>query len=171
MEDEKTIVLDFDTLNRELKQEEKIVEVKEVEVEEVDIEFLFEIDQTKTGVNALPENPIYLFSYKAKFFIKHSKVLSKIDHVKFLASLQELNDLLTVNEAPTIVFYYNDNPQIVNQLMLQIKSSFPNTKTLIIASNLSHAKAKVHQESKYGANAYLNAPFTIQKFKETINQF
>ena len=66
--------------------------------------------------------------------------------------------------------YFNDTPKAINQISEQIKQKFPQACAIIIAKNLSPAKAKQHQKSKYGANAYLNEPFSHEILEKKLAQ-
>lgn len=111
---------------------------------------------------------VVLFDFNSEYFTKLSAKLPDSFDYNIIKELKDLNKILQSKEPVVIMFNYNAAPKAVNQLTTQIKSKFPEAKTVIIAKGLSAEKAQQHQNSKAGANGYLSVPFNIEKFEETI---
>jgi hypothetical protein len=182
-EEEATVVIDFNAIKDQLEDVsldsgEGIQVVEEIEFgmgtldinsdigeddeEELDLDALL---ASTTAENETVKN-IYFFDYQTVFF--KTNFTDPESHMKVIETLASLNEALQTQEECVIVFYYNDAPKIVNQLTGQIKNLFPNARTLIIAKNLSAAKAQQHHASKYGANTYLSEPFEMDEFHKTV---
>lgn len=153
VDDKPTIILDFNQIKNDLAKEEQLLADEEVN------ELLFNDDDVKEEL----DERVYAFSYKTKFFTSNEDVFKDISNID---NLDELNDKLTNNQINIILFYYNDTPQIINQIVSQIKIKFSDVKTVLIAKNLSAKKAETHSKGKYGANSYLSAPLS----KNDLNQ-
>ena len=171
-DDEKpTVVLDFNAIKAQLNAQEDILANDDVIQ---DLEFATDND-LESNVNAPDDKEVmitkkvYAFSYKTRYFAENKSKLtdSKIS-LNIIQEVKELNEVLTNDPNSIIIFYYNSLPKAVNQLSAQIKEKFPNTKTLIIAKNLSTDKAQQHRASKFGANAYLNDPFKRSEFLKVL---
>ncbi len=119
-----------------------------------------------------PASPakIVLFDYQSKFFSKFQPKLPTDNEYHLVSELKELNTFLLKKEPVIILFNYNATPKAVNQLTAQIKAKFPAAKSVILAKGLTAEKAEAHQKSKSGADAYLDYPFTMDVFTETIQK-
>ena len=152
-DDKATVVLNINELK-------KLKEHQEIPAEAVDIEFTQpdEIKESKIS--------IILFDHKSSFFKDNFETFPKDQDIKIIDDLQKLNKEISSNEQRVVVFNYNTAPKDVNQLCAQIKERFKKVKTIIVAKGLSQEKAKLHQESKSGANAYITFPFTTEQIRE-----
>lgn len=162
-EDKATIVLDFNKIREQLAQEdENLIDplsldftAKGIDISDSDYDDVDNEQELKT---------ILAFDFKIPYF----KNKFKTSKVQLISELSELNETLRSSEDNILVFYYNSDPKVINQLVLQVKTKFPNNKILIIASNLSQDKALVHKNSKFGVDAYLSDPFEVSEFFEKI---
>lgn len=182
-EEEATVVIDFNAIKDQLEDVsldsgEEIQVAEEIEFgmgaldinsdigeddeEELDLDALL----AETNIENETVKPIYFFDYKTEFFKESFTELQP--NMRVIETLASLNEALQTQEECIIVFYYNESPKIVNQLTGQIKNLFTNAKTVIIAKNLSAAKAQQHHDSKYGANSYLSEPFEMDEFHKTV---
>ena len=84
--------------------------------------------------------------------------------------MSELNTNLEKDPESIIIFYYNSNPKVTNQLCLQIRTKFSKTKSLIVAKNLSADKDSKHKKTNFRADNYLSYPFTELDFKKCIEE-
>ena len=159
-EDEATIVLDFNKIKEQLAQEEENL------VDPTSLDFTakaFDISSNSADEDMI-SSPIILFDFKVPYF----KGKFKTSKVTIISELADLNKRLRETEGNILGFYYNADPKVINQLVLQIKTKFPSNKILIIASKLSAEKAQVHKNSKFGANDYLSDPFESEDFFKKI---
>lgn len=156
-DDKATVVLSLDELNKIKEQNSKPIDASEIEF----------TDPQKEKVVLIP---VFLFDLNSTFFQDHFNKFPKDYELKVIKGLENLNSELSNKEKKIIVFNYNENSKAVNQLCAQIKSRFPNVKTVIVAKGLSEEKAKIHQKSKSGANAYLGFPFTQEDAKNELNK-
>jgi response regulator RpfG family c-di-GMP phosphodiesterase len=116
------------------------------------------------------DDQIIFFDYSSTYFSKLvPKLPSEGYDFKVIKELKELNTYLQSGDSVKILFNYSAAPKAVNQLTTQIKSKFPNAKTIIVGKGLTADKASVHQKSKAGADAYLNVPFSVKLFKSTVD--
>ncbi|MFT6633023.1 MAG: hypothetical protein ACJAS4_002992 [Bacteriovoracaceae bacterium] len=167
-EDKPTVVIDFDSIKSQLQEEEELLESGKIVLDDLELEFgsleslIGEEDEYSPNIS------VYLFTFKTTYFKTNSQLTKGFDFTKALPDLTQLNDALSNDPTSIVVFYYNSSPKIVNQLSMQIKDKFPLAKTIIIAKNLSPEKAQQHHSSKYGANSYLNDPFSDEDFLKTI---
>lgn len=192
-DDKPTVVLDLNALKEELKNK------TEVEAVDQDIEFAVHEEnrfkdksENTSGVDSSEQSlsldvdlgedidlsedieqalqKVVFFDFQSEYF---SKLVPKLPTGKFefsiISQLKELNTILQSKESTTVIFNYNAAPKAVNQLTTQIKSKFPDTKTIIVAKGLSPEKAQAHKASKAGANAYLSVPFNVAKFEQVVS--
>jgi molybdopterin converting factor small subunit len=173
-DDKPTVVLDISALKEELAQKKNVNEAIDQE-----IEFAVHDDTDSTDLDAnelsleddLDEDDLIIFfDYSSTYFSKLvPKLPSEGYDFKVIKELKELNTYLQSGDSVKILFNYSAAPKAVNQLTTQIKSKFPNAKTIIVGKGLTADKAAVHQKSKAGADAYLNIPFSVKKFKSTVD--
>jgi CheY-like chemotaxis protein len=187
-EDKPTVILDFSKLKEELNQEELLNDQevdqlfsKDTKVEsdfseqtehEDDQLFSNDLEEEINGIEEdveEKENNIYLLDYNNDYFKTNDNFASFADQLQIIEQIEQLNDVLSEAVDCIIVFYYNAFPKVINQLTGQIKTKFPNAKTIIIAKNLSAEKAQQHSQSKYGADSYLSDPFDENELLKTIN--
>ena len=171
-DDVSTIVLDFNNLKSKLDEKEDIIED---EATMIGLEFSTRVDtsveSTGTSLQALnPSKKIYLFTYKTTFFSNQSALFGHLENCHEIKDIKELNSSITENPDSVFLMYFNDTPKAINQISEQIKRKFKNAKSIIIARNLSKAKAEQHASSKYGADAYLNEPFSAEELEETLKK-
>lgn len=167
-EDKATIVLDFNKIKEQLSQDEDLVDAASLDftvsgLDHVDEEDLAHSDELKNS-----PRPLILVDLKSDYFQKKFKG-AKAEFL-IVKELANLNSLLKENSGNILAFYYNSDPKIINQLILQIKEKFQENKLLIIASKLSPEKASQHKATKYGVDAYLSDPFNISEFFEKIEK-
>lgn len=180
-DDVSTIVLDFNNIKSQLDEKEDIIEdeatlhdlafstdmlneTKE-EPKQVEIE-----EEEEVALEALSKKKIFLLAYKTEFFAKRDKIFSGLHECSIITAIKDLNKNITEFPDAIFIMYFNDTPKAVNQISEQIKRKFPKASSVIIAKNLSAAKAKQHQDSKYGANAYLNEPFTKEVLESKLSE-
>jgi response regulator RpfG family c-di-GMP phosphodiesterase len=169
-EDKPTVILDFNKLKEELVQEEELLNDQEVdqlfaEEQETQVPTPEEKNYSETSKQ---QNNIYLLDYNNEYFKENEAFSQSSYKFKLIKELNQLNEVLTLAPDCLIVFYYNAHPKVINQLTGQIKTKFPQTKTLIIAKNLSAQKAQQHSQSKYGTTSYLSDPFDEQELTKTL---
>jgi hypothetical protein len=169
-EDKPTVVIDFDSIKSQLKEEEELLESGKIIQDDIELEFgsLESMISEDEEVEYTPAISVYLFTFKTSYFVTNPQLSDNFKFTKLLEDLGQLNDALSNDPSSIVLFYYNSAPKIVNQLSMQIKNKFPLAKTIIIAKNLSPEKAQQHHNSKYGANSYLNDPFSDEEFIKTI---
>lgn len=168
-ESKPTVVLDFNALKEDLNKSEELTQSK------LDIQFnvSFSDDDNlddESSESSIHQKSLYLFEYKTNYFKKVLPHALNNPNMHLIDDLKALNSALTEDPDSIIVFYYNSVPKAVNQLCQQIRKKFKQAKTVIIAKNLSPAKADQHAKSKYAANAYINHPFELNEFYKKINQ-
>lgn len=165
-EDKATIVLDFNKIRDQLAKEEESL------VDPLSLDFRTKTTNDDQLLSSLIEEeseplshiPIIAFDFKKLYF---NKILNtpKID---LISDLNLLNSTLRESEENVLIFYYNSEPKVINQLILQIKEKFPKNKILIVATKLASDKAQLHKNSKYGVNDYLSDPFELSELFEKI---
>lgn len=111
---------------------------------------------------------VLLFDHNSEFFAKNHGKFPEGFEYKVISDLKGLNTELQKPGPKAVVFNYNASPKAANQLCAQIKSKFPESKTLIMAKNLSEEKAMAHKKTKSGANGYVSAPFKMEVFKNEL---
>lgn len=161
-DDKATVVLDLNALKAE---QEKLK--KEKEDLSQDIQFSTG-DISMPGIAVPKEIPIVLFDFKSTLFTENQNLFPS-DNLVIATELSDLNTHLKNKDEKVIFFNYIADPKSVNKLLAQIKSKFPFVKTVVIAKNLAPDKAKIHQNSRSGANGYLNFPFTSEEISQIIN--
>lgn len=161
-----TVVLDLESLKAQNDRDDEDVlgEITE------NLEFNVSQDPSEEAKTPPRRPDILLFDLASNYFEKNAAAFPREFSYTVLKDLAALNQKLRQEEAAIIVFNYNAAPKGVNQLCAQIKNKFPKAKTLIIAKNLSEQKAKGHQKTKSGANAYLSSPFGAEAFKNKLNE-
>lgn len=165
-EDISTIVLDFNDMKSRLDETEDIIE-GDASVD--DLAFSLDPQLSTKNVEAT-QKKIFLIAYKTNYFYSKTEIFNSLKNCQVIVDIKELNQVITKNADAIFVMFFNDTPKAINQISEQIKSKFPKASSLIIATNLSTSKAKKHQSSKYGANAYLNEPFTLDELNSTLTQ-
>lgn len=156
-DDKATVVINLNELK-------KLKEQKEVSVSPSDIDF------TTTEVQISTKVSVILFDFKSDFFKENLSTFPNEFECKIVNDLVQLNKELADKNKKIVVFNYNADPKAVNQLCSQIRIKFSNVNTLIIAKGLSEEKAKAHQESKSGANAYLSYPFSTDQLMTQLSK-
>lgn len=174
-EDKATVVLDISTLKSQLEENEDIISQDEslnnlqFGASEESLDESLE-EQINEDISTEPQKNVYFFQYKTSYFSDNDSFFKQAINFEVLSDIKELNAVLTNDPSSIIVFYYNSLPKAINQLSMQIKTKFTNTSTIIIAKNLSASKAQQHHESKYGADSYLNDPFTVEDLEKTVSK-
>jgi len=186
-DDNATVVLDITAIKEQLKKasEETDTDVDDISfgVHEEAAKTPEDADQTDSEALSLDDSleedeaeelnnsiEIVLFDYQSTFFSKFMPKLPQDNNYHLVSELKELNSFLMKKEPIIILFNYNANPKAVNQLTAQIKGKFPAAKSVILAKGLTPDKAAIHQKTKSGADAYLDFPFTMDVFTETIQE-
>lgn len=111
---------------------------------------------------------VVLFDHNSEFFSKNKEKFPEGFKYKVVSDLKGLNTELQTSGPKAVVFNYNASPKAANQLCAQIRAKFPESKTLIMAKNLSDEKAQAHKKTKSGANGYVSAPFKMDTFKKVL---
>lgn len=112
---------------------------------------------------------VVLFDYKSDVLSKlHSN--QKVEDFNFhiISDLKALNSMIKSHDSLTIVFYYNQAPKAINTLIKQLNQKFQHIETMIIAKNLSDAKAQAHQKTASGAKHYLSLPDSFDEVIEKL---
>ena len=116
-------------------------------------------DLDSLGLSEEPTRHVVLFDYKSTALSKLHNQHSQEGYEFYIVNdLKELNSLIKDHDELTVIFYYNQAPKVINNLMKQLNKKFKHINTFIIAKNLSEAKAKAHQKTSSGANYYLSLP-------------
>lgn len=161
-DDKPTVVLDLKALQEEAKQEQEALDDISSELEFT----------AGTGSLELPEwkQEIVLFDFNSEYFQKaHTKFPKNYDYA-VIKTLPQLNQKLSAEGLKVILFNYNAAPKAVNQLCAQIREKFPQTRTVILAKNLSPEKAQVHKAGKSGADGYISTPFNLSTLESELNK-
>lgn len=164
-DDKPTIIIDFKALQAQQEAEDEILVDNDAVVTDLDSEMLFDSSGSRE-IKQTSQKNIYVFDFKSDFFEKYFKV--QRSNITRLTELAELNTKLEQDPESIIVFFYNSNPKVVNQLCLQIRTKFSKTKSLIIAKNLSADKALKHSQTNFKANNYISFPFKESDFDKCI---
>lgn len=166
-EDKPTVVIDFEAMKEELKNEENLTCA----------DILFSVTDSNAEAfsdegngNKSYDFNIYLFDFNTDYFQKNYTLLNISEGLGILTTLPELNQTLTNDPASLVVFYYNGHPKAVNQLCAQIRAKFSQARTLIVAEKLSPQKAQAHAKTKYRADTYLSTPLTSSAFDSAIKK-
>ena len=171
-DDKPTVVLDFNALKDQLNDSEELSDLE-------DIDELLNMpkssDEAKNSSHITKENsftdssiPICLFDYQSDKLREWQASIELKFEFEVITELNDLNNKLRLNQDMLVIFYFNENPKIVNQLIPQIKNKFPKAKTLILAKSLNSNKVEAHSKTKFGAHAYLNIPCTNKEFIQTF---
>lgn len=193
-DDKPTVVLDLNALkNQRLKEEEELANLA------TELEFTVHQDKAKESPRVVRKPPIQkiskgsgeefaekflierkaseakgftviFFDYQSDFFKNAAKNFPTGHDYKFTQNLNDLNTHLRSKNFQIVVFNYDSNPKVVNQLSAQIKSKFPSTKVLIIAKNISPEKAKIHQATASGASGYYQLPLDPEKIDKEFRK-
>ncbi len=161
-DDKPTVVLDLAALRKQKqKEEEQLNEIV------TDLKFNTSTD-VKVPEATLTSNSfkVILFDFQSDFFEKIQLTLPQGFEYQIARSLPELNQQLKSKTFQIIVFNYDVNSKAVNQLTAQIKSKFPASKTLIMASSISPEKARVHAQTPSGADGYYKLPLNPADVKK-----
>lgn len=166
-EDKPTVVIDFEAMKEELKNEENLTSADILfNVTESDTE-----PATKDDVETKSYDfNIYLFDFNTDYFQHNYHHLNITEGLGILKTLPELNQTLTEDPASLVLFYYNGHPKAVNQLCAQIRAKFKQSRTIIVAEKLSPQKAQAHAKTKYRADSYLSTPLTSASFEDALSQ-
>ena len=112
---------------------------------------------------------VVLFDYKSDILSQlHSGQEADDFNFHIVNDLKSLNSLIKAHDSLTIVFYYNQAPKAINTLIKQLNQKFQHIETMIIAKNLSDAKAKAHQQTASGAKHYLSLPESFDAVIEKL---
>lgn len=168
-DDESTIIIDFKSLNESSLKKKKAELSENAQFEELEFNIP---DDEKDEVIALTQSnilddincPLYYLEYKTEFFQK-IEFAKNFKTATSISNIQDLNTAMVQKEPSILLIYYNASPKLSNQITLQVKNKFPDTKTVIIAKNLSDEKSKLHAKSKYSANEYISYPFQTEELE------
>ena len=172
-DDVSTIVLDFGDLKSKLDEEEDIIEDDETLH---DLAFTTDMLNDKNEATSASINPvknqkkIFVFGYKTNFFKENQNLFSTLENLTTMTKINDLNKHISENPDGIFIMYFNDTPKAINQISEQIKRKFEKASSIIIAKNLSIKKAQEHKASKYGANGYLNEPFSVEDLEAKIQE-
>jgi hypothetical protein len=172
-DDKPTVVLDLNKLKNEKLQEEEnlanIVEDLEFAVENLEPSGPKTKAKTKIPQESKPTKTapleVILFDYESDFFRENQDHFPENYSYKLIPSLSELNKVLSPRRFQILIFNYDSNPKVINQLSAQIKLKFPVTKTIIMAKNISQDKAKLHAKTPSGASSYYQLPLDSDKIE------
>ncbi|MAX67812.1 MAG: hypothetical protein QF441_04990 [Bacteriovoracaceae bacterium] len=187
-EEKSTVILDLDSMKEEMakaEEEEENNQENSISYDQKLDEIEFVVDSKNKSNESSEENdglfdltdedeqeqvtPLALFTYQTDYFEHHPILTNSKYQVSQISDLKQLNSLIkNKNENSLLLFYYNSNPKIVNQILAQLNKKFPHVKTVIIATKLSDKKAKIHAQSKYAAHKYLKDPFEIYELDNLI---
>lgn len=167
-DDKPTVVLDLNALKKmKLEQEEDLANMVQ------GLEFVLpteddgnfdanHLDLETLGASSGPKFPVILFDFQSDFFQQSKSEFPRGFDYKLITNLNDLNKLLANKQFQIVLFNYDANPKAVNQLTAQIKLKFPFTKTMIMARSISPEKARMHAQTKSGANSYYQLPLDSQ---------
>jgi CheY-like chemotaxis protein len=176
-DDKPTVVLDLEALKKEaLKKDEELESAEGIEFavgaedssDDALLEALADEDDDGLSLDEGPSVPVVLFDFQTDLFTKSKTKLPKQHDYILVTDLKGLNKQLANKDFKIIMFHYNANPKAVNKLTAQIKVKFPTAKTIIVAKNLSDAKAQAHKKTKSGANGYITLPFETEKVNQEL---
>ncbi len=170
-EDKPTVVLDLNALKKQkLQEEEELASlVQDLEFGAV-TEEASPASQSYEPAKDMPRFTVILFDFESNYFQKSKASLPKGYDYQMATDLTDLNKFLASKKFQIVVFNYDVNPKAVNQLSAQVKKKFPFTKTLIVASSISPKKAKIHAQTKYGAEGYYQLPFEARKIEAEFSK-
>lgn len=164
-DDKPTVVLNL----AELKKQNLLNGDVDPETMAQNLEFSATVDLTLDPDNDVEEKPtLLLFDYSSQFFNTNHSFFSEGGECQIVSDLKILNQHITKNKDWYFVFYYNDAPKPVNQLLGQINKKFPALKTVLVANNLAPDKAQQHAKTPSAAKSYLSWPSTGEKLKDCL---
>lgn len=170
-EDKPTVVLDLNALKKQKMKEEEELESLVHELEfGVGSDNSIEDVQTYSKPQKVPRFTVILFDFQSNYFQKTQAKLPDGYDYQIALDLVDLNKFLEPKKFQVVIFNYDVNPSAVNQLCSQVKRKFPFTKTMIVASSVSPKKAKIHSQSKYGAESYYQLPFDSNKVEAEFSK-
>lgn len=181
--EEKTIVIDIEKLKRELninssQPEEKSgdqinqniefapqqasasgeqLDVTEmINMDDMEIDLGSEISSTPSKIKEpeIKKNLMVFFDHKSNYFSTHIK--EKNEHIIIVSTLEKINEQVKNREPKVVIFNYMVQPNMVNQLMKQLREKFSHITRVIVGKKLSANRVQMHQKSPYGADFYLD---------------
>lgn len=165
-DDKPTVVLDLNALKKKKQEQEDSLANIASELE-------FGIGNNDQVENLEAEQvtsfSVIYFDFQSTFFESTNIFVSGYQN-KIVKTLEELNQELKNKEFQIVVFNYDANPKAVNQLCAQIKQKKPFTKTIIVAKSISKDKAIAHSKTPSGANGYISAPLSLEKFEQEFQR-
>ncbi len=135
-----------------------------------DLDFGSDDDATPAApaASSIPSFTILLFEFGQPLFEASQSLLPSGFKYELIKDVNVLSGKLKGDEFKVVFFNYDGNPKAVNTLSAQIKSKFPNVKTVIFAKNISPDKAAIHKASASGANGYISGAIEAVKVKEQL---
>lgn len=168
-DDKPTVVLDFNALKKKAMDLESLSDM----APEIEFNVRAQDIQPKAAAPRRPnQTNVVLFDFQSEYFKSTLPSFPKGFHYEVVTDLDRLNTLLQMKKPLGVVFNYNVEPRIVNQLVSQIKKKFPHVSVMIMAKALSDKKAKLHAATPAGAHEYVKLPFEknqlLEKFKRMV---
>ncbi|MBL7664048.1 MAG: hypothetical protein JNM93_02855 [Bacteriovoracaceae bacterium] len=167
--DEATIVVDIKAL-KAAQAEPKNHDLTSHNVSLSDLSFAINNDETKVQtISAEKYNfPVICFDFTDNFFQKNIQYFPKEFRYTVTNELPKINHFLQKNEFKILFLYYPANPNLINQIIPQVKKKFPFCKVVLVANALDPEKVKIHAASAGGAHEYLKFPLTEVVIREAI---
>jgi len=181
--EEKTIVIDIEKLKRELnivssqaeeKSSDKIdqniefaqqqapvsgdqLDITEmINMEDMEIDLGSETSSTPSQIKEpeIEKKRMVFFDHKSNYFSTHIK--EENEHIIIVSTLEKMNKEVKDREPKVVIFNYMVQPNMVNQLMKQLREKFSHITRVIVGKKLSANRVQMHQKSPYGADFYLD---------------
>lgn len=159
-----TVVIDFNSLKKELASEEEIIDSDGDTQDELGLEF-----STAAEENRLTRETFF-FTMDSDYL----KGLAAQESFKSFTALDEikaLNEILKTKKPINIIFHYNSNPKLINQILSQLNTKFTFVKSVLLANKLSQEKAQAHAKTQFAASSYLGIPFDSKELIESLKKF
>jgi len=182
--EEKTIVIDIEKLKRELNigssqpekksgdqidqsiefapqqqavsSEDQLDVTEMINMSDMEIDLGSEVSPAPEEIKEpkIKQKPMVFFDHKSNYFSSHLK--KQNDHILIVSTLEKMNEQVKDREPKVVIFNYMVQPNMVNQLMKQLREKFTHITRVIVGRKLSANRVQMHQQSPYGADFYLD---------------
>jgi len=164
-DDKPTVVIDLKALKKAKEQQEK-------EIAQATQDLSFAVEATPVRIpapSASTQAPVIFFEFGNTYFAHLAKLLPAGMKHEVVHDLPALNKWIKSKTPCIVVFAFDSNPTVINQLCAQLKSKFQHIKTVIVSEKLSEKKVRIHQASPAAAAGYLTYPFKQTELKAVLD--
>lgn len=162
-DDKATVVIDLKSLKQLKKQEDEVMDKLLGELE-------FATGPDSKIISPETKHNIILFDAGGGLLHEQLSSFPQGHHYHHISAVKELAAKLKTKSIKILIFLYDENPKTVNSLSSQVKSKFPDVKTIILARSLSPQKVKLHQKSLAGASGYSHFPVNKNELQKLFDQ-